>query len=187
MLTRGNIQNYQADENISMQNKGNIVNLVIGKDGYLGRMLFQSLKHSVGTSRRVGSKLFFDLKSSDPKTLPEADVVYIVAAKTKFRDCEIDDDAWSINVDGPIGIGSRYSDSLDSFVIYISSEAAEWSGHTAYGDQKRFAEMGLRAVVPYQRLAIVRPSKVTTDRIEDLCKLLLKIGSERLFGVHRFK
>lgn len=157
--------------------------LVIGKDGYLGRMLCDWLGCE-GTSRRTGAQLFFDLKSSDPRTLPDADVVYIVAAKTKFRDCEIDDDAWNTNVDGPIRIGDRYR---ESFIVYISSEAAEWSGHTAYGDHKRFAELGLMSVVPFRNLAVVRPAKVTPDRIEDLCHLLQTIGKDKRFGVHRFR
>ena len=160
-----------------------MTSLVIGKDGYLGRMLCDWL-NCPGTSRRTGAQLFFDLKSSDPRTLPDADVVYIVAAKTKFRDCEIDDDAWGTNVDGPTRVAHRYR---DSFVVYISSEAAEWSGHTAYGDQKRFAETGIRSVVPFDRLAIVRPAKVTPDRIDDLCTLLQTIGKEKTYGVHRFR
>jgi dTDP-4-dehydrorhamnose reductase len=157
--------------------------LLIGKDGQLGGALFKHFKNCTGTSRHTGARPYFQL-TDDPSSLPASEVVFIVAAKTKFRDCEIDEDAWSINVDSPIRIANRFK---DSFIVYISSEAAEWSGHTAYGDQKRFAEMGLRAVVPYERLAIVRPDKVTPDRIEDLCKLLEKIGKGKIWGVHRFK
>jgi dTDP-4-dehydrorhamnose reductase len=156
--------------------------LLIGKDGQLGSALHKHFK-CTGTSRHVGAKPYFQL-TDDPKNLPEAEVVFIVAAKTKFRDCEIDEDAWQVNVDGPIRIGARYR---ESFIVYISSEAAEWSGHTAYGDQKRFAEMGLRAVVPFNRLAIVRPDKVTPDRIDDLCKLVEKIGKQKVGGVYRFR
>ena len=157
--------------------------LLIGKDGQLGRAFYDYAK-CVGTSRHVGAKPYFQLTDDPWKLQYSPEVVFLVAAKTKFRDCEIDDDAWSVNVDSPIRIASRFS---GSFIVYISSEAAEWSGHTAYGDQKRFAEIGLRAVVPYQRLAIVRPDKVTPDRIDDLCKLLEKIGKEKIGGVYRFR
>jgi dTDP-4-dehydrorhamnose reductase len=160
-----------------------MINLVIGKDGYLGGMLSTTLR-CTGTSRHPGAKPYFNLKTTDPNTLPNAEVVYIIAAITKFRECEIDPDAWAINVDGPIRLGNRYK---DSFIVYMSSEAAEWPGHTAYGDQKRFAEMGLLSVVPYKHLAIVRPDRVTPDKVDRLCKLLEQIGREKKYGVHRFR
>jgi len=160
-----------------------MTNLIIGRDGYLGGMLYKSLRNVIGTSRHSGAKPYFQL-TDDPASLPEADVVYIIAAITKFRECEIDPDAWTINVDGPIRLGHRYK---DSFVVYLSSEAAEWSGHTAYGDQKRFAEFGLLSVVPYQNLAIVRPDRVTPDKIDRLCDSLIKIGKEKVCGIHRFR
>lgn len=166
--------------------KGGLVEtmwLLIGKDGQLGSALYKHFKDCIGTSRHTGAKPYFQL-TDDPWRLPHAEVVFIVAAKTKFRDCEIDGDAWNINVDSPIRIAARFG---ESFIVYISSEAAEWSGHTAYGDQKRFAEMGLRAVVPYHRLAIIRPDKVSPDRIDDLCKLMEKIGREKIGGIYRFR
>ncbi len=156
--------------------------LLIGKDGILGSAIHRRIK-VLGTSRHTGARPYFQL-TDDPSSLPKAEVVFLVAAKTKFRDCEIDDDAWSINVDSPARIAHHFR---KSFIIYISSEAAEWSGHTAYGDQKRFAEARLISIVPYENLAIVRPSKVTPDRIDDLCNLLEKIATEKLCGIHRFR
>src|SRR5258706_10158943 len=111
------------------------------------------------------------------------DVVYIVAAMSKFRDCELNEDAWSINVDGPVRVAHHFK---TSFIVYISSEAAEW-GRTSYGIQKAHAELGLLAVCGYDRLAIVRPTKIVPSKLNALCEGLEKIGKERLCGVHRFR
>ena len=165
--------------------------VLIGRDGKLGFALYHHLKSTLktikiaGTSRYLRSKYYFDMKDP-PDDLPLGEVVFIVAAKTKFTDCELHKDAWSINVDAPIRIAHHYSHH-HAFVIYISSEAVEWSGHTAYGDQKRAAEAGIRAVVPYERLAIVRPDKLTEDGMFELCKLLEKIAKEKIGGVYRFR
>ena len=165
--------------------------LIIGRDGQVGKALYDHLRvldiagGVRGTSRRGGEFPQFNL-TDDPKVLPSADVVFLVASKTKFRDCELDSDAWSVNVDSPIRIAEHFAFNPSTFIAYISSEAAEWSGRTAYGDQKRFAEIGLLSVVGYHRLAVVRPKKLTPERIADLCILLEKVGRLRLYGVHRF-
>ena len=150
--------------------------IIVGASGILGAALHRRIG---GIGMRRGD---YDLKG-DPIALPGADLIYIVASKTKFRDCELDEDAWAVNVDGPMKLAHRFK---DSFIVYISSEAAEWSGRTAYGDQKRYAELGLRTVVPYENLCIVRPKKLTPVRIELLCEFLERVGRERLCGIHRF-
>ena len=150
--------------------------LVIGKNGMLGRALHERLG-----GESTGSKEF-NIKDA-PVFTKHYDVVYIVAAKTKFRDCELDEDAYQVNVDGPIRLGAYFN---SSFIVYISSEAAEWS-RTSYGIQKSHAELGLLAVVGYERLAIVRPTKITQDRLASLVEFLVKIGEERLCGTHRYR
>jgi len=151
--------------------------LVIGKNGTLGRALYERLGGDA-TGRHD-----FNLKDNPVFPPEKYDVVYIVAAKTKFRDCELDEDAYQTNVDGPIRLGAYFR---KSFIVYISSEAAEWS-RTSYGIQKAHAELGLLAVLGYERLAIVRPTKITQDRLISLVEFLVKIGEERLCGTHRYR
>jgi hypothetical protein len=86
--------------------------LLIGKDGQLGGALFKHFKNCTGTSRHTGARPYFQL-TDDPSSLPASEVVFIVAAKTKFRDCEIDEDAWSIN-DSRIRSSSIYLRKLPS-------------------------------------------------------------------------
>jgi len=150
--------------------------LIIGKNGMLGEALYKRIGGVATTSRD------FDLRG-DPKDLPEAELVYIVAAMSKFRDCELNPDSWAINVDGPIRVAHHFK---NSFIVYISSEAAEW-GRTAYGIQKAHAELGLLAVCGYERLAIFRPCKIVPSMLNMLCRDLDRIGKERLCGVHRFR
>ena len=152
------------------------MNLIIGSGSQVGKILLKKIG-GVGLDHQD-----YNLKGV-PTSLPEAQIVYILASKTKFRDCELDEDAWAVNVDGPIKIGHRYR---NSFVVFVSSEAAEWSGRTAYGDQKRHAELGLLSVVPYENLAIVRPKKLTPERIEPFCEFLKEVGENRRCGIHRF-
>lgn len=158
--------------------------VIVGAGGVVGSALYARVG-GFGTTHEE-----FDLKD-DPGRLPDADLVYIIAAKSKFRDCELDEDAWEVNVDAPIRIAARYSTQTRparlpaQFIVYVSSEAATW-GRTSYGIQKSHAELGLIAVCRYHRLAIVRPKKLTPERINPLCELLWKIGTEQLCGVHKF-
>lgn len=161
------------------------MDLLISKDGQVGSALWEKIPCCMATSRRDNRLIRFDLKDR-ADSLPLVDCVYILASKTRFRDCELDTDAWDINVDGPVRIAARYKHT-NAFLVYVSSEAAEWSGRSAYGDQKRHAELGLLAVFPYERLAIVRPSKIIPAALNNFCDFVIDIGSNKKYGVHRWQ
>lgn len=169
------MKNPQSESNPSSK----VGTLLIGRDGFLGSALYARLKCAATTRRGTETGLFFDL-TSDPKCLPDAEVVILVAANSKFRDCEISA-TWEVNVDAPVRIAHRYK---GSFIVYISSEAAEWS-RTGYGLQKQQAEVRLMTVVPYENLAIIRPSKIYPDGLQYLCDWIEGVVKNRLFGVHR--
>ena len=159
--------------------------LIIGGDSMLGLALADCLDDVTVTSRRNGAPYFYDLLASAPATLPNRpDVVYLIAAMTKFRDCEMNPDAYSINVDAQVAIAAHFS---RAHIVYVSSEAAEWPNQTAYGSQKRACEMMLTAACGYDRLAIVRPRKIVPERVEALCHVLASVGNDRKIGVYRWE
>ena len=158
--------------------------LVVGGDSMIGSALAAYL-HAPATSRRAGSSLqHYELGASSPSVLPPSDVVYLVASLTRFRDCEIDPNAYAINVDAQVAIAAHFR---KSHIVYISSEAAEWPNQTAYGSQKRFCELSLLSVCGYDRLCVVRPKKVLPQAVESLCSYLSHLGRNRSCGVYRWE
>lgn len=157
--------------------------LVIGGDSLIGKKL-SSYINAPTTSRRPGSQLLhYDLNASRPSSLPEADIIYLVASMTRFRDCEINPDAYAINVDAQVAIAAYWK---KAHIVYISSEAAEWPNQTAYGSQKRFCELSLLSVCGYERLCVVRPRKVLPEAVDSLCVYLSNLGNNRRYGVFRW-
>lgn len=165
-------------------------NLVIGGDCLIGARLAKYLG-AESTSRREGSsRHFYDLSSSKPVDLPNAETIYLVASMTRFRDCEIHPDAYAVNVDAQVAIAAHFMKPHPIFnpahIVYISSEAAEWPNQTAYGSQKRCCEMSLLSVCGYSRLSVIRPRKVVTGAVDALCCFIADIGNSRMPGVHRW-
>jgi hypothetical protein len=156
--------------------------LVVGGDSQVGKKLAAYLG-CPATSRRVGASLSYDLAFSRPQSLPKADVIYLVASMTKFRDCEMNPDAYIINVDAQVRIASHFR---QAHIVYISSEAAEWPNQTAYGSQKRMAEVSLLAACGYDRLCVVRPTKIDPSNIGSLCTYLGHLGDNRSCGAYRW-
>ena len=138
---------------------------------------------SQSTTRRSKEGLFYDLGVSRPNSLPDAEVIYLVASMTRFRDCEINPDAYHVNVDAQVEIAAYHK---NSHIVYISSEAAEWANQTAYGAQKRACELSLLSVCGYDRLCVVRPRKVMLEAVDSLCVYLSHLGSNRNTGVYRW-
>ncbi len=108
-----------------------------------------------------------------PETLPYADTVYIVAAITKPLVCERMPESYRVNVDAPREIARM---SLPANIVFLSSDAVENAIHTAYGMQKAHAEMRLQSVCAP---VIVRISKVTPERLGDLCNFLVGLCNAR--------
>ena len=136
------------------------------------------------TTRRSNQQgIFYDLGVSRPNSLPAADVIYLVASMTRFRDCEINPDAYAVNVDAQVAIAAYHR---HSHIVYISSEAAEWANQTAYGAQKRACELSLLSVCGYDRLCVVRPRKVLPEAVDSLCVYLSHLGANKNTGVYRW-
>src|SRR4051812_43151549 len=97
-----------------------IRHLIIGGRGIIGTALRETLmagNEEVSWTERNGSppSYHYDLATSSPAELPDADVLYIVAAMAKFGGCEGDRNSWLTNVDGPIRIVRRYS--AQTFIV----------------------------------------------------------------------
>ena len=158
--------------------------LLIGSTGFIGTALRQKLIAAgpcSWTTRNGLEKDAFMFDLTGLIKLPPAEVIYLVAGKGSFRSSELDPDAYLVNVDGPIRVAAHFK---NSFIVFLSSEAAEWS-QSPLGMQKRSAELGLLAVCGYERLAIVRPAKITDKTVGALCDDLVNIGEYKLYGVHR--
>jgi nucleoside-diphosphate-sugar epimerase len=118
--------------------------LVIGADGLIGSALIVELQLSkyevAGTTRReppARDLISFDLRW--PSYLPHAQVTYICAGITGFRNCTDDPDAEAANVMGPITIAKMVL-RRQGYVVFLSSSAAETHPETAYGRMKLDAE-----------------------------------------------
>lgn len=123
---------------------------------------------------------FLDLAEPFLAPLPQADVVYLVAAMSKFSQCEGNGKSWCVNVDSPIAIARIYSED-GAFVVFISSDAVEWATMSAYGRQKAHVESYLNTI----DAAIIRPSKLDPDKAGELAVRVVDIGVNRRAGLHR--
>jgi dTDP-4-dehydrorhamnose reductase len=157
--------------------------LIIGGDGLLGTALLKYLDNkaisAIATSRRRAPNLL-DLSKFIPP-LPEANIVYIVAAVPKIIECERDPKTWTINADAPVAI-ARQCARRGSFVVFVSTDAVQRDSNLAYARQKAYAESYMNTI----DAAIVRPSRFTADTVDLLARYLYEIGRDRLVGVHQW-
>ncbi len=118
------------------------------------------------------------------KSLPPAEVVYLVAAKTGFGACEGDRSSWIVNVDAPIMIARhyKYSGIGNPHIVFISSDAVEYCGATAYARQKAQVESYIQAIDG----AIVRAGRVG-PRVNELARLIADVGVQRRVGLTRWQ
>ena len=166
--------------------------LIIGGDGRVGMALRRHLPAAEWTTRRrqgpqspqdevdqysramgtLPAKYHFDLLERGP--LPAADIVYICAgvngALTCSQNAQI---SYRTNVDGTIYVAEHYRDK--AFVVWVSSTTVEWQMEH-YGHQKRITETVLRAM-PHG--GIVRAGRVLQPEIDDLCRMMIRVGRER--------
>lgn len=169
--------------------------MVVGADGFIGKALADLAAERghtvVRTTRRARdymhgdetwppkAEVFCDLLHP-PAELPYADVAFLCAAVADYRKCEGNAEAWRANVDGAIAVGKMLM-RKGTFLVYLSSVAAEWASHTAYGRGKAMVELALRCMGDP---AIVRFERVTPEKLPAVCSGLLAIGLERNAGVH---
>jgi nucleoside-diphosphate-sugar epimerase len=163
--------------------------LVIGGTGLVGSALVNELNNFNRvfgyTSRRGEGPIKFDLETSHPNSLPDAGVVFLVAAMPGFAVCESNRLTWLINVDAQIALARRFargSNITPAFVVYVSSEAVEIAGATAYARQKAAVESFIHTIDG----AIVRPARIAPDRARDFARFLIKVGDDRRTGVYRW-
>lgn len=161
--------------------------LVIGGYGLIGSALCAELTSRqvpfVATTRRTQQEhamAFYDLRRSDPASLPPASIVYLVAGMPGFATCEGNRLSWRVNVDAAIALARHYR---HSFVIFISTDAVEWCGATAYAREKAQVEPIIHAIDG----AIVRPAKVTPERAGEFAKALAEVARARKPGVFRWE
>lgn len=157
---------------------------IIGSDGFIGSNLYElaSRNHTVyGTSRRSGAAFPLDLLRVDDVSLPHADVSFLCAAVANYRLCEGNAEAWRINVDGTLAVAKRLM-RAGSFVVFLSSVAAEWATHSAYGRAKAIVECTLQAMGDP---AIIRFERVTPITVETMVSRVLGIGLARRPGIFR--
>jgi dTDP-4-dehydrorhamnose reductase len=161
--------------------------LVVGGDGMIGSAITRELRKKghdvIPTSRRdplPEGSMRLDLE--DFSYLPACDVVYLVAAIHTFDGCIRSDAAYRINVDAPCEIARR-AVKQNAFPVFVSSDAVEKCGETTYARQKSFVEMVMHSLGG----AIVRPSRVTPDRLESLVELMRRVGEKREPGVFRWR
>jgi nucleoside-diphosphate-sugar epimerase len=166
--------------------------LVIGGNGLIGTALCDELARRnndhLATTRRTDdpNKLLFVLGKDDPYLLPQASVVYLVAARPGFSACEGDAESWVVNVDAQIAIARRFirhNPSRVAFIVYVSSDAVEWCGGTAYARQKAQVEAYIQSIDG----AIIRPTRVTPVTVKAVAGLMIDVGIARTSGVHRWK
>lgn len=154
--------------------------LVVGADGFIGRRLL-GITGAEGTSR--GNPIYhhhhvLDLKDFDTEKLPQADVVYICAGVNGAKNCEGNQDAHRINVDGTIRLAKHYV-GQGAFVVWISSTTVEWS-NSAYARQKAMTETVLLTM---PRVAIVRAGRVLHSNVDELCSTMIRAAKQRSEGV----
>lgn len=166
-----------------------IDHLVIGGNGLIGTALCEELERRnltfICTTRRssesLGPKFMFRLGHDEPAELPDAGIVYLVAATPGFAACEGNAESWVVNVDAQIAIARRFK--ATAFIVYVSSDSVEWGGVTAYARQKAQVEAYIQAIDG----AIVRPSRVVPAMAPDFAKLMVDVGLRRQQGVTRWK
>ena len=169
------------------------MHLLIGGDGLVGTALraefiargldwsASSRREKFSTTPEWPQRLFLELTEPLPDSLPFANVVYLSAACPKFADCEGNALSWVVNVDAPIALARHYA-ALGTFVVFISSDAVEWCGMTAYGRQKTMVEAFMHTI----DAAIMRPSRILPANVSHFASEVVELGLSRKAGVTRW-
>lgn len=144
--------------------------IVIGA-GYIGRRLSKKL------GCKATTRAEFNLLDFDPSFLKDYSTIYLCAGANGAKRCEGQQDAYRANVDATQKI-ARHS----LFLVWISSMSIEWS-EGAYQRQKRQAEA---LVSNMDNVATIRAGRVVDSNIDDLCDLMVEVGTKRVSGLYRW-
>lgn len=161
--------------------------LVIGGDGRVGSALVRELQYrgldyafTSRTTRRGGSH-YLDLSQWPLTNVPIADTIYLVAAIPSFVAAEDDPrGTWRVNVDAPLAIARGQSEAK---IVFVSSDAVSFCGHTEYGRQKAHVEAALYF---RPRTSIVRSRRLAEGDEIALARILVDIGVSPTYGFYEF-
>lgn len=158
---------------------------MIGGAGLVGTELVRRLTKEAANIVSWTTRETLDLsKPIDFEIPPSTEIVFLVAAIAGFEACEANPASWTVNADAPIALAQQ-AESIGAFPIFVSSDAVESVGlyTSAYARQKTYAEMGVLMV----KGAVVRPTKIMPDRLEEFCKFMVRIATYEVSGVHRWR
>ncbi len=163
-----------------------MINLIVGGNGLVGTALRSALERKEimfdFTSRTLDgtlNQIRLDLMSVPNFWHCDYDVVYLVAAVPKFAECERDPATWRVNVDAPIAMARLFP---KAFKVFISSDAVEFAGNTAYARQKAHVESYMQSI----DAAIVRPSRIPPENADMFAEYLIAVGQGRRPGLFRW-
>jgi len=129
----------------------------------------------------------YDLLTDDPNiALPKCsgdlkiEFVYLVAAMPGFAVCGSNPLAWRVNGDAQIAPARKYWG--NTTIVFVSSEAVEIAGGTAYARQKAAVEAFMHVCGG----AIVRPSRVEKSKADAFAAFLVSVAKQKKPGVYRW-
>ena len=108
------------------------------------------------------------------------DAVYLCAGTKGYAENEGNRESFRADVDGNISLARRLL-RTGSFVVFISTDGVEWGAHTAYARNRLLVEI---ALVMQPNVSIVRPAKFSRETVGPLADLCVRLGSEKIDGVH---
>lgn len=149
------------------------MNLVVGATGCLGCELVC----------RRGHVAYLGRLDDEPEDSGRTyGVAYLCAGTKGFAENEGNRASFRADVDGNIRL-ARHLLKQGTFVVFISTDAVEWALHTAYARNRFMVELAIGGL---PNVAIIRPSKFTAETVGPLADLCVKVGQQKLEGLHRW-
>lgn len=154
--------------------------LIIGATGFIGSSLAQHLPdaHVAGRKSVLERKwVYLDLLKPDDsfRDFSLYDVVYLCAGINGTKvNAHSPTVAFKTNVDGTIWIAERCA-RYHAFLVWISSVNVYWD-QNLYATYRIYAEGYLRNM---PNVGIVRAGRVDNGNIDDLCHLMIQVGTAR--------
>ena len=148
--------------------------LVTGPKGILGSALCND-KRCVAWHAR--------LENPDYQSLQLVNAAILCAGRKGFHECDGNDEAFRADVDGNISI-AKHLMKHGVFVVFISTEAVERTGHrAAYSSNRLLVEQFLWT---QGNNAIIRPRRFDSWNVDGLAGLCINVANKKLDGVHHW-